>query len=84
MPPEMTRQSESIARGDRGFLDQLFADDIRRTAERSGIVLKDWLDPEYRKPMRPDSVKRHNSARERHQPKASLQFPRFLGKTRGC
>lgn len=32
-------------------LDRLFADDIRRTGELTGLDLRDWLDPEYREPM---------------------------------
>jgi hypothetical protein len=38
----------------RHSLDQLFADDIRRTAKRVNINLDDWLDVAYEEPMRPD------------------------------
>lgn len=37
----------------RPALDGLFVDDIRRTAELTGIDLSDWLSPHYREPMQP-------------------------------
>jgi hypothetical protein len=45
-------QTEPLRPETRGWLDNLFADDIRRTANLSGLSLADWLDPHYREPMK--------------------------------
>lgn len=36
----------------RATLDAIFRDDIRRTAQLTQLDLEDWLDPDYREPMR--------------------------------
>lgn len=52
--PESTFGLKNVPVKARRSLDQLFADDIRRTAEQVNIDLNDWLDPTYEEPMRPD------------------------------
>ena len=42
----------------RAMLDQVFAEDIRRTAALSGLEHSDWLRPDYREPLPPGSSDR--------------------------
>ncbi len=49
--PLNTTDHGAIPADSRLALDQVFADDIRRTAALTGLDLADWLRPDYREPM---------------------------------
>jgi hypothetical protein len=51
--PESISEPKEMPVKARRLLDQLFADDIRRTAEKANINLDDWLELTYEEPMRP-------------------------------
>ena len=50
----LTWNSLGMHPDDRRFLDELYADDIGRTAKLTGLDLADWTDPAYEEPMKPD------------------------------
>ncbi len=49
--PVHSRGSGRLPAESRARLDRIFHDDIRRTAELTGLDLSDWLDPSYEEPM---------------------------------
>jgi len=52
--PLLSWDPTAMAPEDRRYLDELYADDIRRSARFSGLDLSDWIDPAYEEPMRPE------------------------------
>jgi hypothetical protein len=46
-----SRAQGAMGRGDRDYLDSLYADDLRQTARLTSLVLDDWLDPAYEEPL---------------------------------
>lgn len=51
--PVESRSTATLSVETRRALDAIFADDIVRTAELTGIDLSDWLGPDYLEPMHP-------------------------------
>jgi len=52
--PEWTWTAQTMRSSDRTYLDEIFADDIRKTADRTGLTLDDWLGGGYLEPIAPD------------------------------